>query len=169
MPAPKGAKSVSPHGSVIEASDIYRVYFHGPAYQVVQRAWWDGIRMVGLLSKDLPENHRPSSAFTSFAPRLIELCFQTAGLWEMATQGRMGLPLHIDAVRVWPLPDGFKDQIFAVVTPIPEDGFDAQVVDTAGNRLVQLSGYRTVAIPKAIDAESLNALQSLVSLATVAA
>ncbi len=169
LPAPKGAKSVSPHGSVIEASDIYRVYFHGPAYQVVQRAWWDGIRMVGLLSKDLPENHRPSSAFTSFAPRLIELCFQTAGLWEMATQGRMGLPLHIDAVRVWPLPDGFKDQIFAVVTPIPEDGFDAQVVDTAGNRLVQLSGYRTVAIPKAIDAESLNALQSLVSLATVAA
>ena len=33
--------------SIIEAADIYRVYFHGPAYQVLERAWWDGKRMVG--------------------------------------------------------------------------------------------------------------------------
>ena len=32
----------SPTGSPIEAADIYRLYFHGPAYQVVERAWWDG-------------------------------------------------------------------------------------------------------------------------------
>jgi hypothetical protein len=42
-------------------------------------------------------------------------------------------------------------------------------VGSAGNRYVQLRGYRTVAVPKAIDAESLNALQSLISLAPVAA
>jgi acyl transferase domain-containing protein/NAD(P)-dependent dehydrogenase (short-subunit alcohol dehydrogenase family)/acyl carrier protein len=165
----KDAKLVSPHGSVIEAWDIYRVYFHGPAYQVLERAWWDGIRMVGLLSDHLPENHRPSSQPTIIEPRLLELCFQTAGLWEMATQGRMGLPLHIDQVRVWPMADQFRDQLFTVVTPIPEDGFDAQVVDAAGNLYMKVSGYRTVAVPKAIDAESLDALQSLISLATVAA
>ena len=28
-------------GSLIEAADIYRVYFHGPAYQVIERAWWE--------------------------------------------------------------------------------------------------------------------------------
>ena len=167
--ARRDTKLVSPHGSVIEAQEIYRVYFHGPAYRVLERAWWDGIRMVGLLSDHLPENHRPSSQPTIIEPRLLELCFQTAGLWEMATQGRMGLPLHIDQVRVWPMPDQFRDQFFAVVTPIPEDGFDVQVVDAAGNLYMQVSGYRTVAIPKAIDAESLNALQSLISLATVAA
>jgi Polyketide synthase dehydratase len=165
----RDARFVSPHGSVIEARDIYRVYFHGPAYRVLQRAWWNGIRMVGLLSEHLPENHRPSSQPTVLNPRLIELCFQTAGLWEMATQGRMGLPLHIDQVRVWPAPDQLGDQLFAVVTPIPEDGFDSQVVDTAGNLYMQVSGYRTVAVPTAIEANSLNALQSLISLATVAA
>jgi hypothetical protein len=29
-------------GHIIEAADIYRLYFHGPAYQVMERAWWDG-------------------------------------------------------------------------------------------------------------------------------
>jgi hypothetical protein len=41
----------SPEGHIIEAADIYRLYFHGPAYQVVERAWWDGHRMIGLLAK----------------------------------------------------------------------------------------------------------------------
>ena len=43
----RATKVISPHGSLIEARDIYRVYFHGPAYQVLERAWWDGIRMMG--------------------------------------------------------------------------------------------------------------------------
>ena len=38
------------------------------------------------------------------APRLIELCFQTAGVWEMGAQGRMGLPQHIDRVSSLLLP-----------------------------------------------------------------
>jgi acyl transferase domain-containing protein/NAD(P)-dependent dehydrogenase (short-subunit alcohol dehydrogenase family) len=165
----KVTKLVSPHGSLIEADDIYRVYFHGPAYQVLERVWWDGIRMVGLLSSHLGDNHQPSARPTLMEPRLIELCFQTAGLWEMATQGRMGLPLHIDEVKVRHLPENFQEQLFAVVTPIPADGFHAEVVDPAGNQYVQLRGYQTIPVPKAIAAESLGALQSLISLATVAA
>ena len=65
--------------------------------------WWSGrggmdTRIVGLMAKDLPANHHPSELPTLMAPRLIELCFQTAGLWEMGAQGRMGLPQHIDRV-----------------------------------------------------------------------
>ncbi len=69
--------------SIIEAAAIYRIYFHGPAYQVVERAWWDGKRMVGEMAKGLPGNHKPADRPTLMAPRLIELCFQTAGLCEM--------------------------------------------------------------------------------------
>jgi acyl transferase domain-containing protein/NAD(P)-dependent dehydrogenase (short-subunit alcohol dehydrogenase family)/acyl carrier protein len=167
--APREVKLISPEGSAIEARDIYRVYFHGPAYQVLERAWWDGIRMVGRFSHHLPANHQPADRPALVEPRLIELCFQTAGLWEMATQGRLGLPLHIDQVRVWPVPRGFEGELLAAVIPIPDDGFDAQVVDAAGNRYVQLRGYRTIAVPKTIEGESLNALQSLISLAPVAA
>jgi len=157
-------------GRIIEAADIYRLYFHGPAYQVVERAWWDGHRIVGLMAKGLPANHLPSQLPTIMAPRLIELCFQTAGIWEMGVQGRMGLPQHIDRISsLLPVPESADTRLYAVVTLDPARGsFDAEVVDTNGNRYLQLGGYRTAAVPDAVDAESLKALQALISLEEVA-
>ena len=92
-----------PAGSIMEAADIYRVYFHGPAYQVLERAWRDGDRIIGLMAKNLPDNHHPAERPAVASPRLIELCFQTAGLWEMSEQGRMGLPQHVHQVCFGPL------------------------------------------------------------------
>ena len=157
-------------GRIIEAADIYRLYFHGPAYQVVERAWWDGNRVVGLMAKNLPDNHHPSELPVLMAPRLIELCFQTAGIWEMGVQSRMGLPQQIDRVALLRSPDLAEGRLYAVVTPNQAQGsFDAEVVDPAGNRYVQLSGYRTVSLPNSIDAEHLKALQMAMSLEAVAA
>ena len=92
-----------PEGNIVEAAEIYRLYFHGPAYQVLERAWWDGNRIVGLMATGLGNNHQPAELPTLMAPRLIELCFQTAGVWEMGVQGRMGLPQHVDRVSLAPL------------------------------------------------------------------
>ena len=161
---------VLPTGNAIEAAEIYRLYFHGPAYQVLERAWWDGHRMVGLMARNLPSNHLPAELPTVIAPRLIELCFQTAGLWEMGIQGRMGLPLHIDRLSLLrPAPESTDVRYYAVVTLDPaRDSFDAEVVDTKGNRYLELSGYRTAAVPDSIDAERLKALQTTMSLDAVA-
>jgi acyl transferase domain-containing protein/NAD(P)-dependent dehydrogenase (short-subunit alcohol dehydrogenase family) len=159
-------------GRVIEAADIYRLYFHGPAYQVVERAWWDGHSMVGLMASVLPANHQPSGLPTLMAPRLIELCFQTAGLWEMGTQGRMGLPQHIDSVSslLVPVPELAATRLYAVVIPHPDQGtFDAEIVDKKGNQYLHLSGYRTAPVPSAVNAERLGALQAAMSLESVAA
>jgi hypothetical protein len=41
-------------------------------------------------------------------------------------------------------------------------------MDANGNIYVQLKGYRTVALPKGVDANALKALQSLTSLQTAA-
>jgi hypothetical protein len=159
-----------PTGAIVEAADIYRLYFHGPAYQVVERAWWDGKRIVALMAKDLPANHHPAELPTRMSPRLIELCFQSAGVWEMGAQGRFGLPQHIDRVSLLRLPELAKDRLYALVTPDPERAsFDAEVVDAAGNCYVQLNGYRTVALPNAVDADRLKALQALVSAEAVLA
>ncbi len=160
----------TPNGSVIEAADIYRLYFHGPAYQVIERAWWDGQRMVGLLSNHLPDNHHPADLPTLAAPRLIELCFQTAGLWEMGVQGRMGLPQHVDEVVWLCSPGKTAERLYAVITPDPGPGtFDADVIDSAGNLYMQLRGYRTVALANAVDPERLKALQSAMALEAVVA
>ena len=156
----------SPEGQLIEAASIYRLYFHGPAYQVIERAWWDGHRIIGLMSRSLPANHLPSEMPTLMAPRLIELCFQTAGLWEMGVQGRMGLPQHIDRVSTsLGGPESVEARLYAVVTPDRDGGsFDAEVVDAGGNRYLQLSGYRTIALPNAVDSEALKAVQAAMSL-----
>ena len=68
-----------PDGAMVEAADIYRVFFHGPAYQVLERAWLNDHRTVGQFSGTLPINHYPPDQPLAMAPRLIELCFQAAG------------------------------------------------------------------------------------------
>ncbi|MGO9008567.1 MAG: hypothetical protein ACLQPN_00565, partial [Bryobacteraceae bacterium] len=93
------------------------------------------------------------------------------GVWEMGVEGRMGLPQHIDRVSLLIRDsDQAEGQLYAVVTPNPLQGsFDAEVVDAKGTRYLQLSGYRTVAVPSAVDAGRLEALRAAMSLETVAA
>ena len=38
---------------------VYRVYFHGPAYQVLDRAWRDDGHVVGRMAGALPADHEP--------------------------------------------------------------------------------------------------------------
>ena len=162
VPVPARPRLHAPSGPVVEANDIYKLYFHGPAYQVVERAWWDGKHIIGLMAASLPDNHHPSALPTFMTPRLIELCFQTAGVWEMGVRGRMGLPQHIDRVSVFRQPEPAAGALYAVVTPNPEkETFDAEVIDSAGNLYVRLTGYRTVALPDAVDAERLKHLQAI--------
>jgi acyl transferase domain-containing protein/NAD(P)-dependent dehydrogenase (short-subunit alcohol dehydrogenase family) len=151
-----------PHGYIIKASDIYRLYFHGPAYQVLEQARSDGDRIFGQMAKSLPSNHFPPETPTLMAPRLVELCFQTSGLWEMSTLGRMGLPQYIRQVSLLRTPEMAEGGLYAVVRPRPDQGsFDAEVVDAAGNQYVQLLGYRTVALPNVVDAEPLKEFQAV--------
>jgi malonyl CoA-acyl carrier protein transacylase len=151
-----------PAGAMVEAADIYRVFFHGPAYQVLERAWLDDHRTVGQFAKGLPNNHYPADRTLTMAPRLIELCFQTAALREVAGQGRIGLPFHVEQVCLYSTPNLADEPLHAVVTNArDEDSLDVEVVDTAGNRYLQLRGYKMVAHPDAVDAEPLRALEAV--------
>jgi hypothetical protein len=126
---------------------------------VLSRAWREGNCIVGELANPLPDHHQPSGLPTLLAPRLIELCFQTAGLWEISQNRRMGLPQHVCSVSQWRALDSVDTALYAVVTPHADDArFDAEVVDAAGNLYLQVGGYRTVALPDSIDEPSLEAL-----------
>jgi NAD(P)-dependent dehydrogenase (short-subunit alcohol dehydrogenase family) len=148
--------------SIVDAARIYRIYFHGPAYQVIDHAWRDGDQIIGQMAQGLPSNHQPSEQPTLAAPRLIELCFQTAGLWEIGNHNRMGLPLHVEQVSWSRAPELASGPLFAVVTPDEKHGsFDAEVVDADGNRYVRLIGYKTVALSDSVDGAPLEALQAV--------
>jgi hypothetical protein len=108
------------------------------------------------MSVALPANHEPADLPTCMAPRLIELCFQTAGLWEIGMTQRMGLPQHIDRVITLRDPEGAPGVLYAVVTANAGNaGFDAHVVDAAGTVYLTLEGYRTVELPQPIDEQEL--------------
>jgi len=147
---------------IVGAAQIYRIYFHGPAYQVLDSAWRDGERIIGQMSVDLPTDHISSQGPMLIGPRLVELCFQTAGLLEISEHNRMGLPLYVHHVSWSRSPRLAVGPLFAVVTPdTAGEKFDAEVVDTQGNRYLQLTGYRTVTLPDSVDAEPLHALQNV--------
>lgn len=137
-------------GLVIPAADIYKVLFHGPAYRVLAREQVEGRAAVGLMASGLPDNHSPASLPTVMSPRLIELCFQTAGIWEMATKGRFALPLRVESVSaLMSVPDQAAGSLSAVVMARDDDAFDAVVVDEAGNVFLRLVGYHSVELPGA--------------------
>ena len=127
---------------------VYRVYFHGPAYRVLGGVKIDGDTAWGLFARDLPPGADPPGAASLVAPRLVELCFQTAGIWEVAAKERLALPAGLRAVRVWRgEEDAPEGDLWAVATAV--DGgasFDVRVVDEKGNVFVELLGYRTVAL-----------------------
>jgi hypothetical protein len=147
--APAPAESAEPpvrREPATVADEVYRIYFHGPAYQVLDAAWLDDGAAVGAIVDDLPVDRHPDDAVLSTSPRLAELCFQTAGVWEIGTVGEMALPMHVD--RVVPAggtePSGLDH---AVVRPGDDGRFDASVVGKDGTVVLRMEGYRTVRLP----------------------
>jgi len=156
--------------AAVDASDIYRLYFHGPAYQVIEKAWSNGKQVIGLFAQNLPPNHSPEELGTVVDPRLIELCFQTAGLWEMGSQGRMGLPHSIREVQIARPQSEAASRLYAVVTPDATGcSFDAEVVDAQGHLYLRVIGYKTITINDSIDPERLRCLQEIFAHSPVAA
>jgi hypothetical protein len=132
--------------------------------------WWDGTRIVALMSNALPSNHHPAELPTIMAPRLLELCFQAAGILEMSVQDRMGLPSHVDSLSLLRKPDPTEGRLYAIVTPDPaRESFHAEVVDASGNLYLQLDGYRTAALPEAIDPERLSVFKALTTFKSAVA
>jgi hypothetical protein len=138
--------------ATIASSDIYRVYFHGPAYQVLAKWWQSDQGGAAEVTTALPANHDPANRPTLMLPRLIESCFQTAGLWEIAGSGRMALPHRIERVSTVQLAETPVAPLYAVNRLGAAPGtFDMAVVDSIGRVFVLLRGYRTAVVPDLLD------------------
>ncbi|MBA4385003.1 MAG: hypothetical protein C0410_09725, partial [Anaerolinea sp.] len=128
----------------VTAAEIYQLYFHGPSFQVLEAAQRSGSTVLGRFNNNLIDiNADEPGLFTT--PLLIELCFQTAGLWEAGSTGNLGLPHSIGKLRVYRTASK-NVSIFAEVKPKEINGqlyFDARVVDSKGNVYLDLINYRT--------------------------
>jgi len=156
------APPMPPDGAAVGAdatnSDaIEKVHVHGLAYRALDRRRRRGDRQIGLLADGLPANHQPPELPLLTMPRLLGLCFQTAGFWELASTGRLGLPREIAPVTLLE-PADTAGRLYAVVEPGVEHS-DAEVVDDAGGVRLCMEGYRTVALSAPIGPELLEPLR----------
>ncbi len=143
------------------AEDIYKLYFHGPSFQVLDCVQKSGNFVMGRLAKNLPSGTNNGSSIST--PLLVELCFQTAGLWEAGATGTMALPHSIGTLTIYPRKVN-GEPIFAEVTPFMEDGkvsFDARVVDAKGHLYLELSNYQTAPLPYAADPGLIEPMKAL--------
>jgi hypothetical protein len=152
VPVAEGRPALTPE-------QVYALYFHGPAYQVVGSAWRDDGGAVGRMAARLGDNHAPADAPTVIGPRLVELCFQTAGLLEAGKESRLALPRYVDrlvlmpdergTVAQGPAADDAGNAFYALARPAsaPGGGFDCTVIDGGGRIVLRLDGYRTVPLP----------------------
>ena len=148
----------------VEAKDIYQLYFHGPAFQVLEGVQRSGETVLGKLHRDTPAITAEGEELVS-TPVLVELCMQTAGIWEAGSTGTLALPSSIGELRLYHItPNG--QPIFAAVTPNHDaEGeltFNAAVVDAKGRVYLELDNYRTSPLPYAVDEKLLKPLRGLV-------
>jgi hypothetical protein len=82
------------------SDDIYKLYFHGPSFQVLDCAQKSGDVVLGKLRANLlPITTGKQQTIST--PLLVELCFQTAGLWEAGSTGVMALPHSIESLTLF--------------------------------------------------------------------
>jgi hypothetical protein len=124
---------------------IYRVYFHGPSYRVLHAAAVQAQTAFGLMEPGLPADTDPPARLLT-EPRLVELCFQTAGLWEIVKEKRLALPQSLRSLRILGHASEAEGGLWALVTRQRDGAFTARVVDEAGRVFVELDDYRTVTL-----------------------
>ncbi len=146
----------------VTASDLYRIYFHGPAYQVLDAAWRTDTGAAGRFAAGIPADRAAGPLAFVLEPRLIELCFQTAGVWDLGRRGRLALPESVG--RIVPAMGGTAGSgscsgSIAMVEPHEDGTFDAEVRDPGGEVVLHLERYATVDLPGSLEPDVLEPLR----------
>lgn len=135
-----------PGPQAVGAQEIYRLFFHGPAFQVVEAAEWRDGALLTRLQAPLPPWHRDGRA-TLTAPRLLELALQSAGLLALAERLSMEIPCTIARIdRYLPTGESAPPALFALAERGAE-GIDIDVLDHDGLVHLRVTGYRTAPLP----------------------
>ncbi|MEM5774733.1 MAG: SDR family NAD(P)-dependent oxidoreductase, partial [Anaerolineaceae bacterium] len=150
-------------GKAVSAEEIYRLFFHGPAFQVLEAAQGSQEKVLGRLNKQVIHQQTGGPVLRA-VPALIELCFQTAGLWEVGATGVMALPHSVGSLKVHNQHIN-GNRIYAEVVPHRSNGqlsFDARVVDAKGNLLLEMADYQTSPLPEPAESDAAEPMKALV-------
>lgn len=171
FPAPvNAAREIAEGRYAVAQDDVYALYFHGPAYRLIAQAGRSGDRVLGVLAHPLP-GWTKAAHTTAASPRLMEFGLQTAGLLQLALDGTMMVPRHVDQViRHAPTEAGDAGAMLAVSSrrgTSPDNPIDIDIMDAQGVLHMQIRGYRCVPLPFAADAAAMARLSELLNSSTI--
>ncbi len=136
---PVAGKAPSKTGDITSKS-IYDVYFHGPSFQVLNAAGVEGKQSVGLLNPAIPDAGYVAS------PMLVELAFQTAGLWGIVTRSAMALPAGIGEIQFADAEPARKPAA-AVASSLGDNLYDVTVLADDGTEVLSVKNFVMAEIP----------------------
>jgi NAD(P)-dependent dehydrogenase (short-subunit alcohol dehydrogenase family)/acyl carrier protein len=150
--------------NLISSADIYKLFFHGPSFQVLESAQVNNGTLLGKFNKKLVEMTADDPILFA-TPLLIEMCFQTASLYEVGATGTLALPQSVGTLKLFKQPLN-SIAIYAEVKPHQNSySFDVRVVDAKGNVFLELTDYRTSALPYPAEEHLVDPLKKLVTAA----
>ncbi len=123
----------------ISRTDIYRRFFHGPGFQVVDEV--GAVAENGLIA-DGAVNHAALGSGLLTRPLVLELAFQAAGLHRMAVDGIQALPARIEQVRFEG--DAEDNERLGVMVQVREDGAYDVDIDAGAGPVLRLRGFQMV-------------------------
>lgn len=132
-----------PNAPMVNCEDVYKVYFHGPAFQVIASAQIVDKKAIAQSTLQNAHARIPSVA------RLVEFGLQTSGLLELASTGRMMIPNRIDRISLSARSDvNCVNAAYAIAqNGTSMDGhpaIDIEIIDVAGNVVIEIEGYQTL-------------------------
>ncbi len=149
---------------IVSSREIYNLYFHGPSFQVLESAQAANGSLLGKFNKKLVKVGVDDPSLLT-TPLLIEMCFQTAGLYEVGATGTLALPQSVGTLKIFKQPiNGVA--IYAEVKPHLHGetySFDARVVDAKGDVFLEMTDYRTSAFPYPAEQQLVAPLKKLVT------
>jgi len=152
----KGGKI--PKGEAIDFDGIYKRFFHGPTFQVLES--------VADLDKKIKKGavgwgrfREPEGDFFSFTddynyqsnPMFREFGFQTCGMFDMYHRDNMSLPNAIKRIELFDVPKKSKNFISRIVyrgetgeDPAKVTHFDVEIMDERGNVIDRMTDYEMI-------------------------
>ena len=123
----------------VTRSDIYRRFFHGPGFQVLQEV--GAVAENGLIA-DAVVDHSAMGEGLLTRPLVLEVAFQAAGLHRMAVHGQMALPASVEALRL--AGQAVDGEPLGVMVQVREDGAYDIDVDGAQGAILRVRGFRMI-------------------------
>ena len=148
--------------SAIGRDAIYAVYFHGPAYQVIDKAAVDDASVVALMADGLGPERQPGRGGGRHGAAAAGAAVPDGGPVAARAAGtRWRCPTGLDAARFYRQPEEANGKRLYALVDVREDGaaFDGRVVDEKGLVYAEVVAYRTVALPEKKTLQALRGTQ----------